>query len=174
MMMPLGSFVRNLKLIELCLPVSQGGSTCKPFQKELVAKLVLCQTYQVRFTCGKGYRILWIAAGTLIFHIARYLYELGATFGQINEIQVQSIRRELHLAQATHEVVVHTCAEQSARIDRASHINSRRGQHGELACDVRVIRVHVIHHGNELCDELKGLERRSPALISRYAPDRNW
>lgn len=45
MMMPLGSFVRNLKLIELCLPVSQGGSTCKTIPKGLDATSAVLQLH---------------------------------------------------------------------------------------------------------------------------------
>lgn len=102
------------------------------------------------FACCKGNRILWIATWTLILHVARDLNQLGAGLGQIDQIQIQRIRRELHLAQTTHKVVVNPGAQQSSRIDGAADINTRRGEHCELASDVRVIRVHVIHNSDEL------------------------
>lgn len=102
------------------------------------------------FTRGESNRILWIATGALILHIARHLNQLGAGLGQIDQIQVQCVRRELHLAQTTHKVVVHTSAKQSSRIDGAADINTRGGEHGELAGNMRVVRIHVIHNSDEL------------------------
>lgn len=102
------------------------------------------------FARGEGNRILWIATWTLVLYIARHLNQLGACLGQIDQIQIQRIRRELHLAQTAHKVVVNPGAQQSSRIDGAADINTRGGEHGELAGDVRVIRVHVIHNSDEL------------------------
>lgn len=111
----------------------------------------------MRFPRGKCDWILRITAWTLIFQAAGHLYQLGATFGQINEIQVQCVGRELHFPQATHKIVVNTSAEQGTRIDRASDIDPGGGQHGKLASDVRMIRVNIIHHSDELGMESSSL-----------------
>lgn len=123
MIKPFGSFVRNLNDIELCLPVSHGGSICKFDENEKSVCIeekrwvfwgkgweanacVCCQrtpshthcnTYQMRVSCCERDRILWITSRTLVCHTTSYLNEFRTSPCQIDQIQAKCVGRKFNL-----------------------------------------------------------------------------
>lgn len=56
-----------------------------------------------------------------------------------------------YLAQAADKVGVHTGAGQRTRIHRAADVHARRREKRKFARNVRVVAVHIVHNGYQLC-----------------------
>lgn len=104
----------------------------------------------MRIARREGDRILWIAGRTVVLDASHHRDELRAGARQVDEVESEGVGQKFHFPQAPDEVVVDAGAQQSPGIHRPAHVHLRGRQDGELAGNVRVVRVNFVDNNNQL------------------------